>query len=96
MDLPCSAEHPPTTMKWYTVQPTGSTFNLKNLPADDSHVKYMLGDSNFNLTIKDLTESDAKLYCCSSKEDAGTSRQSEQGMIELRVAGTVTVSNESL
>ncbi|XP_030285744.1 uncharacterized protein LOC115589151 [Sparus aurata] len=43
-------------------------------------------ENNFNLTIKDLTESDEKLYCCSSKEDAGTSRQSEQGMIELRVA----------
>ncbi|XP_030282345.1 B-cell receptor CD22-like [Sparus aurata] len=86
VDLPCSAEHPPTTMKWYKVQPIGSTFNLKNLPADDSHVKYMLGENNFNLTIKDLTERDAKLYCCSSKEDAGTSRQSEQGMIELHVA----------
>ena len=66
------------------------------LPADDSHVKYMLGDSNFNLTIKDLTDSDEKLYCCSSKEDEGTPRQSEQGMIELRVAGTVTVSNALL
>ncbi|XP_030282318.1 B-cell receptor CD22-like [Sparus aurata] len=86
VDLPCSAEHPPTSMKWYKVQLIGSTFNLKNLPADDSHVKYMLGENNFNLTIKDLTERDAKLYCCSSKEDAGTSRQSEQGMIELRVA----------
>ncbi|KAM8773599.1 uncharacterized protein AB9X84_017298 [Acanthopagrus schlegelii] len=86
VDLPCSAEYPNTTMKWYTVQQIGSTFILKKLPADDSHVKYMLEENNFNLTIKDLTESDAKLYCCSSKEDAGKPRDSQQGMIELRVA----------
>ncbi|XP_036957761.1 B-cell receptor CD22-like [Acanthopagrus latus] len=86
VDLPCSAEHPTTTMKWYTVQQIGSVFNLKNLTADDSHVKYMLEENNFNLTIKALTERDAKLYCCSSKEDAGKPRNSQQGMIKLRVA----------
>ena len=66
------------------------------LPADDSHVKYMLGDSNFNLTIKDLTESDAKFYCCSSKDIAENSQKDEKCMIELLVAGTVTISNELL
>ena len=81
-------------MTWYTVQPIGSTFILKKLPADDSHVKYMLEEDNFNLTIRDLTERDAKRYCCSSKEDAGKPRNSQQGMIELHIAGTVIVSNE--
>ncbi|XP_036965549.1 uncharacterized protein LOC119025724 [Acanthopagrus latus] len=74
-------------MKWYTVQPIGSTYILKKLPADDSHVKYNMSEErNFNLTIRDLTERDENLYCCSSKEDAGKPRESKQGMIELHVA----------
>ncbi|KAM8773598.1 uncharacterized protein AB9X84_017289 [Acanthopagrus schlegelii] len=87
VDLPCSAEYSTTTMKWYTVQQIGSTFILKKLPADDSHVKYNMSEErNFNLTIRDLTERDENLYCCSSKEYAVTPRESKQGIIELRVA----------
>ncbi|XP_078131266.1 uncharacterized protein LOC144533619 isoform X2 [Sander vitreus] len=70
VDLPCSAQRPTTTMKWYTVHRNGSTFVQKELSADGNHVTYnMSAESNFTLTIKDLRESDANVYCCGETSD---------------------------
>ncbi|XP_078131442.1 B-cell receptor CD22-like isoform X2 [Sander vitreus] len=70
VDLPCSAQRPTTTMKWYTVHRNGSTFVQKELSADGNRVTYnMSAESNFTLTIKDLRESDANVYCCRETSD---------------------------
>ncbi|XP_031144885.1 B-cell receptor CD22-like isoform X2 [Sander lucioperca] len=70
VDLPCSAQRPTTTMKWYTVDRNGSTFVQKELSADENHVMYnMSAESNFTLTIKDLRQSDTNVYCCRETTD---------------------------
>ncbi|XP_039655294.1 uncharacterized protein LOC120558382 [Perca fluviatilis] len=70
VDLPCSAQRPTTTMKWYTVHRNRSKPVQKELSTDENRVTYnMSAESNFTLTIKDLRESDAKDYCCRETTD---------------------------
>ncbi|XP_067441442.1 contactin-1-like isoform X1 [Thunnus thynnus] len=66
VDLPCSAQHPTSSMKWFTVHRNGSEYVLNELSTDGNRVTYnMSEESNYTLIIKDLRESDAKSYCCS-------------------------------
>ncbi|XP_035856776.1 uncharacterized protein LOC118494970 [Sander lucioperca] len=70
VDLPCSAQRPTTTMKWYTVHWDRSKPVQKELSTDENHVTYnMAAESNFTLTIKDLRQSDANVYCCRETTD---------------------------
>ncbi|CAK6977149.1 uncharacterized protein LOC127354553, partial [Scomber scombrus] len=66
VDLPCSAQHPTSTMTWFTTHGDGSKHVFKELSTDGNHVKYNMSEETHpTLTIKDLTESDAdKFYCC--------------------------------
>ncbi|XP_049427022.1 uncharacterized protein LOC125885501 isoform X2 [Epinephelus fuscoguttatus] len=85
VDLPCSAERPTSSMKWYTVYRDRSQLVPKEISPDENHVTYnMLEERNFTLTIKDLTESDAKVYCC--KETTDTPHNCKQSQIQLHVA----------
>ncbi|XP_044043174.1 uncharacterized protein LOC122871819 [Siniperca chuatsi] len=62
VDLPCSAEHPTSSMKWYTI--------YRNYSADRTHATYNMSEGrNFTLTIKDVSESDEKFYCCRETND---------------------------
>ncbi|XP_049427787.1 uncharacterized protein LOC125885958 isoform X1 [Epinephelus fuscoguttatus] len=73
VDLPCSAEHPTSTMTWHTVHWNESLFRspfVQNDLLDGNHTRYnMSAESNFTLTISDLRESDAKFYCCGNITD---------------------------
>ncbi|XP_044043385.1 uncharacterized protein LOC122871883 isoform X2 [Siniperca chuatsi] len=70
VDLPCSAEQPTSSMKWYTIYRNYSTHVLNELSADRTHATYnMSEESNFTLTIKDVSESDEKFYCCRETND---------------------------
>ncbi|XP_074486931.1 uncharacterized protein LOC141765017 isoform X1 [Sebastes fasciatus] len=70
VDLPCSAQHPTSTRKWYTVQLGDYEYFLNEISADGNRVTYnMSAESNFTLTIKDLTESDENNYCCRETTD---------------------------
>ncbi|KAM7419719.1 hypothetical protein PAMA_016688 [Pampus argenteus] len=54
-------------MKWFTVNQNNSKKFYTELPADGK--KYNMSEENNNtLTIKDLTERDAKFYCCSETD----------------------------
>ncbi|KAE8300515.1 hypothetical protein D5F01_LYC00656 [Larimichthys crocea] len=67
VDLPCSAEHPTSNIKWYTEQ---RNFVLNEVSADGNRVTYNMSEENHTaLTIKDVTESDAKFYCCRENTD---------------------------
>ena len=91
--LPCSAQHHNSSTKWFTVHRNGSNLLLNELSADGNHHgKYnMSEESNYTLMIKDLTESDAKLYCCS--ESAEYTQVCSKSEVVLYVAGTVFVTN---
>ncbi|CAK6972965.1 uncharacterized protein LOC121910145 isoform X3, partial [Scomber scombrus] len=66
VDLPCSAQHHTSSLKWFTVHWDGSKNVLNELSADGNHLKYKMSEKcNYTLTIKDLTENDTKVYCCS-------------------------------
>ncbi|XP_037619606.1 uncharacterized protein LOC119484675 isoform X4 [Sebastes umbrosus] len=71
VDLPCSAQHPTSTRKWYTGHLIGNNkYTLNEISADGNRVTYnMSAESNFTLTIKDLTERDGNFYCCSETTD---------------------------
>uniref|UniRef100_A0A7N9AX31 Uncharacterized LOC113128677 n=1 Tax=Mastacembelus armatus TaxID=205130 RepID=A0A7N9AX31_9TELE len=70
VDLPCSAEHPTSNFKWYTVHYSGSKHVQNELSADGNHMKYNISEkSNFTLTINDLRDNDTKNYCCSNNRD---------------------------
>nr|XP_033479573.1 uncharacterized protein LOC117255102 isoform X1 [Epinephelus lanceolatus] len=85
VDLPCSAERPTSSMKWYTVYRDRSQLVPKEISPDENHVtNNMLEERNFTLTIKNLTESDAKVYCC--KETTDTPDNCKQSEIQLHVA----------
>ena len=92
VDLPCSAQHPTSSMKWFTVYWDGyNTPVLKELSADGNHVKYnMSAESNFTLTIKNVTDSDANDYCCI---ETGDPELCWGNKTELLVAGTVAASD---
>ena len=92
VDLPCSAQHPTSSMKWFTGHHAGSKLVLNELTADGNRVTYnMSEESHPSLTINDLRESDAKFYCCrNTTEIPGLCWLSRT---ELHVAGTVVVTN---
>ncbi|XP_073326891.1 B-cell receptor CD22-like [Pagrus major] len=70
VDLHCSAQHPTTSAKWYTVHRNDSKDVLRKLSTDDNRVTYNVSpESDFTLTIKDLGESDYKKYCCRESTD---------------------------
>ncbi|XP_027138150.1 uncharacterized protein LOC113746486 isoform X3 [Larimichthys crocea] len=70
VDLPCSAEHPTSNIKWYTVHWNGYNFVLNEVSADGNRVTYNMSEENHTtLTIKDVTESDANVYCCRENTD---------------------------
>ena len=92
VDLPCSAQHPTLNKKWFTVYQAGSELVLNELSTDGNHVTYnMSEESHPTLRIKDLTDSDAKSYCCS--ENAKNQQDCRQSVIVLRVEGTVVFTN---
>ncbi|XP_062282313.1 uncharacterized protein LOC133986611 [Scomber scombrus] len=86
VDLPCSAQHHTSSLKWFTVHWDVSKHVLKELSADGNHVKYKMSEKrNYTLTIKDLTESDTnKVYCCS--ESAEYMQSCSQSEVFLHVA----------
>ncbi|CAK6975064.1 uncharacterized protein LOC127354553 [Scomber scombrus] len=84
VDLPCSAQHHTSTMKWFTVHWDGSKLVLNELSADGNHVKYNMSEKSNTLTIKDLTESDKKFYCC--RESAKKPQDCGSSTVLLNVA----------
>ncbi|XP_050926380.1 B-cell receptor CD22 isoform X2 [Lates calcarifer] len=68
VDLPCSAEGPVSSMKWYTLH-WNDSYILSNFSGDGSRYNISEG-SDFNLIIKDLRESDKNIYCCSHITDS--------------------------
>ncbi|XP_053181774.1 uncharacterized protein LOC128365145 [Scomber japonicus] len=57
-------------MKWFTTYWNGYKFVLNELSADGNHVKFNMSEKhNYTLTIKDVTESDKKVYCCSESSE---------------------------
>ncbi|XP_051240481.1 uncharacterized protein LOC127354553 [Dicentrarchus labrax] len=69
VDLPCSAEHPTSSMKWYTAHWNGSTLVQNELSVDGNRVMYKPEENHPTLTINDLRESDANFYCCRENTD---------------------------
>uniref|UniRef100_A0A8C4DI58 Ig-like domain-containing protein n=2 Tax=Dicentrarchus labrax TaxID=13489 RepID=A0A8C4DI58_DICLA len=67
VDLPCSAEHPTSMVKWYTVHQNDSSHELS--PKGNRVTYNMIEGSNYTLTINDLRESDANFYCCRENTD---------------------------
>ncbi|XP_037619604.1 B-cell receptor CD22-like isoform X2 [Sebastes umbrosus] len=85
VDLPCSDQHPTPSMKWYTVHSIGNNnYTLNEISADGNRVTYnMSAESNFTLTIKDLTERDRNFYCCRETDKPENCRENR---IQLHVA----------
>ncbi|XP_039859926.1 uncharacterized protein LOC120716445 isoform X2 [Simochromis diagramma] len=74
VNLPCSHQHPTARNSWYTGHDTVSKIELST---DETHVKYsMSAESNFTLTINNLTERDANFYCCIKTADRSKCQQS--------------------
>ncbi|XP_051240486.1 uncharacterized protein LOC127354556 [Dicentrarchus labrax] len=69
VDLLCSAEHPTSSMKWYTAHWSGSTLVQNELSVDGNRVMYKPEENHPTLTINDLRESDANFYCCRENTD---------------------------
>ncbi|XP_056228254.1 uncharacterized protein LOC130166593 [Seriola aureovittata] len=65
VDLLCSAEHPTSSMKWFTVHWNHFEFVLNELSTVGNVMYNISEENNLTLTIKHLRESDAKFYCCS-------------------------------
>lgn len=92
VDLPCSPEHPTSSINWYTGHWNGSNFVLNDFSRYGNRTIYnMSGEGNFTLTMNDLRESDANFYCCGNITDKAGYCWSHR--TELRVTGTLTVSN---
>ncbi|KAL3996854.1 BarH-like homeobox [Sarotherodon galilaeus] len=74
IDLASSHQHPTARNSWYTGHLTVSKIELST---DETHVKYsMSAESNFTLTINNLTERDANFYCCIKTADTSKCQQS--------------------
>lgn len=76
VDLPCSAQRAASNVSWYTVHTNGSIYPTYS----------MTEEVNFTLTIKDVRESDAKLYCC--KESTANPDFCSHNQTELLLTGT--------
>ncbi|XP_019216139.1 uncharacterized protein LOC109202678 [Oreochromis niloticus] len=78
VNLSCSHQHPTSSLNWYSVHRGG----LKIETSADG--KYsMSADSNLTLTVNNLAENDANIYCC--REPADKSDCGQRG-ISLSVA----------
>ncbi|XP_039469142.1 uncharacterized protein LOC120440535 [Oreochromis aureus] len=78
VNLSCSHQHPTSSMNWYSVYRGG----LKIETSADG--KYsMSAESNLTLTVNNLAENDANIYCC--REPADKSDCGQRG-ISLSVA----------
>uniref|UniRef100_A0A669BZK6 Ig-like domain-containing protein n=1 Tax=Oreochromis niloticus TaxID=8128 RepID=A0A669BZK6_ORENI len=78
VNLSCSHQHPTSSMNWYSVHRGG----LKIETSADG--KYsMSAESNLTLTVNNLAENDANIYCC--REPADKSDCGQRG-ISLSVA----------
>ncbi|XP_014186660.1 uncharacterized protein LOC102295277 [Haplochromis burtoni] len=74
VNLPCSHQHPTARNSWYTGHDTVSKIMFS---VEETHVKYsMSAESNFTLTINNLTERDANFYCCIKTADRSKCQQS--------------------
>ncbi|KAL3996846.1 acyl-CoA dehydrogenase family member 9 [Sarotherodon galilaeus] len=74
VNLPCSHQHPTARNSWYAGYLTISKILFTT---DETHVKYsMSAESNFTLTINNLTERDANFYCCIKTADTSKCQQS--------------------
>ncbi|XP_024656575.1 B-cell receptor CD22 [Maylandia zebra] len=74
VNLPCSHQHPTARNGWYTGHDTVSKIMFS---VEETHVKYsMSAESNFTLTINNLTERDANFYCCIKTADRSKCQQS--------------------
>ncbi|XP_039470033.1 uncharacterized protein LOC116311931 isoform X2 [Oreochromis aureus] len=74
VNLPCSDQHPTARNSWYAGYLTISKILFTT---DETHVKYsMSAESNFTLTINNLTERDASFYCCIKTADTSKCQQS--------------------
>ncbi len=88
VDLRCPAAYPTSSMKWYIVHWDGYKYVQNELSLDGNRVTYNTSEeSHPTLTIHDLRESDANVYCYSENADCPTNCRSSG--IELHVAGTV-------
>ena len=86
MDLHCSAQHPKSSMMWFTVHWEGNKKVQDQIFADGKRVN-ISEESNFTITINDLRESDKNTYCCHDVNDR--LNKCQEGVIQLLVAGTV-------
>ncbi|XP_063333271.1 uncharacterized protein LOC134629675 [Pelmatolapia mariae] len=78
VNLSCSHQHPTSSMNWYSVHRGG--FKIET-SADGKYS--MSADSNLTLTVNNLAENDANIYCC--REPADKSDCGQRG-ISLSVA----------
>ncbi|XP_076741577.1 uncharacterized protein LOC112430001 isoform X1 [Maylandia zebra] len=78
VNLSCSHQHPTSSMNWYSVHRGG--FKIET-SADGKYS--MSADSNLTLTVNNLAENDANIYCC--REPADKSDCDQRG-ISLSVA----------
>ncbi|XP_038568746.1 uncharacterized protein LOC119898645 isoform X3 [Micropterus salmoides] len=70
VDLPCSAQHPTSNMKWFTAHLNISKPVQIELSAETNRVTSNMSEKTyFTLTINDLRESDEKFYCCKESTD---------------------------
>ncbi len=91
VDLPCSAEHPNTSMKWYTEHWVDYERVLNEISAHGNRVTYDKSEgNNITLTINDLRESDEDVYYC--RETTVKTENPWLRRIQLHVAGTVAAS----
>ncbi|XP_042083222.1 uncharacterized protein LOC102313810 isoform X2 [Haplochromis burtoni] len=78
LNLSCSHQHPTSSINWYSVHRGG--FKIET-SADGKYS--MSADSNLTLTVNNLAENDANIYCC--REPADKSDCGQRG-ISLSVA----------
>ncbi|XP_049427023.1 uncharacterized protein LOC125885501 isoform X3 [Epinephelus fuscoguttatus] len=84
VDLPCSAEHPTSGNKWYTVERGDHRYIQKEVSLDGNRVSHKTEDSHPTLTISDLRASDANFYCC--RETPNNTESCWRHNTELHVA----------
>uniref|UniRef100_A0A3B4FNI5 Ig-like domain-containing protein n=1 Tax=Pundamilia nyererei TaxID=303518 RepID=A0A3B4FNI5_9CICH len=69
VNLSCSHQHPTSSINWYSVHRGGFKIDTS---ADGKYS--MSADSNLTLTVNNLAENDANIYCCrepADKSDCG-------------------------
>uniref|UniRef100_A0A3Q1CCK1 Ig-like domain-containing protein n=1 Tax=Amphiprion ocellaris TaxID=80972 RepID=A0A3Q1CCK1_AMPOC len=83
VNLTCSAEHPTSDLEWYSGFWDHSRIEVS---ADGNRSKYSISEeNNFTLTINNLTDTDADIYCCGKPTDKSVNCQINQTIL-LHVA----------